>query len=112
MNTGDVRVDKRAVEPTYLLTEGTRQDLLARGYAVSPFTSVLLVADVNDGKVSNIREVSQEEFDKVSREATDKAEQAEPKQTKSFAKASSARSEESELRKPAPKAEAPKPGIK
>lgn len=103
MNTGDVRVDKTAVEPTYLLTEGTRQELELRGHATSPFTGALLV-----GSPDNVREVSEAEYNKVAREAA-KRDEVTPKQTRSFPKAESAKSEEKVLRTPAPRAEAPKP---
>lgn len=48
------------------LSEGTRQDLLLRGHAISPFTGALLVGSGSH----DVREVSKEEYLAVAKART------------------------------------------
>jgi hypothetical protein len=50
-------------EPSFAIAEGTRAELEANGYALSPFTGARLVGDGD-----SYREVEQDEFDRVVRE--------------------------------------------
>lgn len=50
--------NEEAAKPALKLSEGTRQDLLQRGYAVSPFTGALLVGTGSD----DVREVEKAEY--------------------------------------------------
>jgi predicted nuclease with TOPRIM domain len=68
-------------EPSFKLTEGNRAELEARGHTISPFTGARLVGT----GVEDVREVDQETYDKVAREAA-KAETETPNKGTSFPK--------------------------
>jgi len=53
-------IKPQPTEPSFGLTEGNRDELERLGRTISPFTGARLLGD----GVGNVREVSQEEFDK------------------------------------------------
>lgn len=60
------KVVAEASKPAVQLSEGTRAELALRGYAISPFTGALLVGT----GVDDVREVAEEEFKAVAKEAS------------------------------------------
>lgn len=81
--------DRQPKEPSFQLTEGNREELARLGHTISPFTGARLVGDVADGKVSNVREVDQATFDKVAKDAKDKANAVDFNKGTTFPKADS-----------------------
>jgi hypothetical protein len=77
--------DKTPLEPSYGLTEGNREELERLGHTISPFTGARLVGTGLD----DVREVSQEEYDRVAGEAA-KKEDARPNKGMRFPKAADA----------------------
>ncbi len=66
------------LEPTFLISEGTRQELNLNGYATSPFTGQLLVGTGDSPRVA-----TKEEYEKAARENA-KREDERPNKGKSF----------------------------
>lgn len=77
----------RLTEPSYKLSEGTRNELEVRGHAISPFTGALLV-----GTPDNVREVTEAEYLKVAKEAA-KKEAEKPNKGTRFAKSAEKQAE-------------------